>query len=125
MFNSVIVHNTQELAMWRVNAWLRVRLLLLLQRTLLLGGSVGRYIWQYHKNLKLKLATSKNKNMIVIEMDGKHFSNELEIFEAIYEKVPKDIKLVFNYLKIIPPTSVAWDRAEHDLTISVLNIFVS
>ena len=40
-----------------------------------------------------------------LEMNGKHFSNELEIFEATRGKT-KNIKLLFNSLKTIPPTFV-------------------
>ena len=58
---------------------------------------------------------------MVIEMNGKYFLNELEIFEATGE----NIKLLFNSPKTIPPTFVEWERAKHDWTISVLNIFVS
>ena len=38
-------------------------------------------------------------------MNGKHYSNELEIFEATGEKT-KNIKLLFNSLGAIPPTFV-------------------
>ena len=51
--------------------------------------------------------------MVVIVMNGKHFSNELEIFEATREKT-KNIKLFFNSLKTICPTFVERERAEHD-----------
>ena len=52
----------------RVVHVLPARLLLLLQITLMLGGSVGRYICHYHKNLTLKLAISKIKHVMVIEI---------------------------------------------------------
>ena len=43
----------------------------------------------------------------------KHFSEELEIFEATSETT-KNIKLFLNSLNIIPQTSIELERAEHD-----------
>ena len=57
-------------------------------------------------------------------MNKRHFSNDLEIFDATGEK-RENIKLLFNSLKTIPQTFVEWERAKHDWAISVLNIFVS
>jgi hypothetical protein len=44
------------------------------------------------------------------EMKGKHLSKELEIFEATGEK-NTNIKLLFNALKTVPPTSIESERA--------------
>ena len=48
---------------------------------------------------------------MAIEMNGKHFLNELEIFEATGEKII-NIKLLLNSPKTIPPTFVEWERAD-------------
>ena len=59
---------------------------------------------------KLEAAIShiENKNVKEIEMNGKRVSKELEIFDAAGEKT-RNIKL-----GAIPPTSMEWERAEHD-----------
>ena len=43
-------------------------------------------------------------------MNGKYHAQELEIFEATVEK-PKNMKLLFNSLKTIPPTSIESQHA--------------
>ena len=138
-YHSVIVHNTKEQAMWRVIAWLRVRdtactpcsvlcvlpvrLLLFLQRTLMLCCSVGRYIWHHHKSVKLKLVTSTLTCDGDREMNGKHLKWAGNIWGN--REMTKNIKLLFNSPRTILPNFVEWERAEHDCLISVLEFFVS
>ena len=69
--------------------------LVLPQRTLVMGGSVA-------KKCTLQLETSEIKNVKAMEMNGKHRSKELEIFEATekrqkYEAVPN----ILSYRRIL------------------------
>ena len=64
----------------------------------MLGGSVSTYLTLSQKR-KAGISHIENKKYDCDrEMNGKHFSNELEIFEATEEKC-KNIKLLFNYLE--------------------------
>ena len=91
-----------------VQSILPVRLLLLLR---------------YHKNIKLKLTTSEIKKIWWWYREvWKTFFKWAENIWGNREK-NKNIILLFNSLKTIPPTFVEWELAEHDWTISIFNIF--